>query len=170
MVNFVVMHLDGLTFSKNILKLQLLTIPGDLRRGLGCYRTKCLSLDVKPPGVPKTEKNAFPWFALDPLEAVEQSRSSWERGPESNVRWAHISPPELDSCFWLLLPTRRRQENLLLGAWAYSYLKGMSNGPRPASSLPLYSPLDRTTRDGEVTFEKELSYYYSYFQMRNLGT
>ena len=25
-------------------------------------------------------------------------------------------------------------------------------------------------RDGEVTFEKELSYSSSYFQMRNLGT
>ena len=25
-------------------------------------------------------------------------------------------------------------------------------------------------RDGEVTFEKEISYNYSYFQMRNLGT
>ena len=26
------------------------------------------------------------------------------------------------------------------------------------------------TRDGEVTFEKELSYNYSYFEPRNLGT
>ena len=25
-------------------------------------------------------------------------------------------------------------------------------------------------RDGEVTFQKELSYNYSYFKMRNLGT
>ena len=28
----------------------------------------------------------------------------------------------------------------------------------------------RNIRDGEVTFEKELSYSSSYFQMRNLGT
>ena len=27
-----------------------------------------------------------------------------------------------------------------------------------------------SVRDGEVTFEKELSYNYSYFLMRNLGT
>ena len=26
------------------------------------------------------------------------------------------------------------------------------------------------SRDGEVTFEEELSYNYSYFQVRNLGT
>ena len=37
-------------------------------------------------------------------------------------------------------------------------------------SLSLFSLCGGPPRNGEVTLEKELSYNYSYFQVRNLGT